>query len=128
MKRTNALQKIAFGLILTLFFFGGMEIVLRIVGIAEGQQYAPPRLIKVVSDGKLEGEYVQSNVPFFQMDGDYIVTNPQYANGNGAGFPASGAMRKIKFSQNPTKPRYFVLGGSAALGQQGVDIKVSNTC
>ena len=125
MKHTNTRQKIAFGLLLTLFFFGGMEIALRIVGIAEGQQYAPPRLIKVVSDGKLEGEYVQSNVPFFQMDGDYIVTNPQYANGNGAGFPASGAMRKLRFTQTPSKPRYFVLGGSAALGQQGVDIKVS---
>ena len=34
-------------------------------------------------------------------------------------------MRKLRFSPTPTKPRYFVLGGSAALGQQGVDIKVS---
>ena len=32
---------------------------------------------------------------------------------------------KIAFFPTPTKPRYFVLGGSAALGQQGVDIKVS---
>jgi tetratricopeptide (TPR) repeat protein len=53
-----------------------------------------------------------------------MVTHPQYANGNGDGFPASGAMRTLKFTPEPTKPRYFVLGGSAALGQHGVDIKI----
>ena len=79
----------------------------------------------MVNDGKLEGEYIQSSVPSFKKN-EYIVTNPQYASGNGAGFPTSGAMRKkLRFSPTPTKPRYFVLGGSAALGQQGVDIKVS---
>ena len=118
------LRKIGFGALFTLGFFGVIELGLRIAGIAEGQQYAPPRLIKVMKDGKLEGEYVQNSEPFFQTRGQYIVTNPQYVNGRGDGFPASGAMRKLKFTPEPTKPRYFVLGGSAALGQHGVDIKV----
>jgi hypothetical protein len=125
MKYINIQQKFTFGLLFTVLFFIGVEVTLRIVGIAEGQQYAPPRLIKVINDGKLEGEYIQSSVPFFQKKDGYIVTNPQYASGNGAGFPASGAMRQLRFAPTPTKPRYFVLGGSAALGQQGVDIKVS---
>lgn len=121
------LRKIGFGILFTLLFFGLIELGLRIAGIAEGQQYAPPRLIKVVKDGKLEGEYVQNSDPFFQTRGQYIVTNPQYVNGRGDGFPASGAMRKLQFTPEPTKPRYFVLGGSAALGQHGVDIKVPVT-
>ena len=121
------LRKIGFGLLFTLIFFGCVELALRLAGVAEGQQYAPPRLIKVMKDGKLEGEYVQNSAPFFQTRGQYIVTNPQYVNGRGDGFPASGAMRKIQFTSEPTKPRYFVLGGSAALGQHGVDIKVPVT-
>ena len=55
MKNINIRQKLIFGLLFTLVFFIGVEVTLRIVGIAEGQQYAPPRLIKVVNDGKLEG-------------------------------------------------------------------------
>ncbi len=121
------LRKFGFGTLFTLLFFGVIELGLRIAGVAEGQQYAPPRLIKVMKDGKLEGEYVQNSEPFFQTRGQYIVTNPQYVNGRGDGFPASGAMRKLKFTPEPTKPRYFVLGGSAALGQHGVDIKVPVT-
>jgi hypothetical protein len=123
----NIARKVGFGLLLTLGFFGVVELGLRVAGIAEGQQYAPPRLIKVVKDGKLEGEYVQSSTPFFQQQGQYIVTTPQYATGRGDGFPASGAIRKLKFTPEPTKPRFFVLGGSAALGQHGVDIKVPVT-
>lgn len=121
------LRKVGFGILFTLLFFGVIELGLRIAGIAEGQQYAPPRLIKVMKDGKLEGEYVQNSEPFFQTRGQYIVTNPQYVNGRGDGFPASGAMRKLQFTPEPSKPRYFVLGGSAALGQHGVDIKVPVT-
>ena len=121
------LRKFGFGTLFTLLFFGVVELGLRVAGIAEGQQYAPPRLIKVMKDGKLEGEYVQNSEPFFQTRGQYIVTNPQYVNGRGDGFPASGAMRKLQFTPEPTKPRYFVLGGSAALGQHGVDIKVPVT-
>ena len=89
------LRKAGFGTLFTLLFFGSIETGLRLAGIAEGQQYAPPRLIKVVKDGKLEGEYLQNSVPFFQQRGQYIVTNPQYVNGRGDGFPASGAMRKL---------------------------------
>lgn len=117
-------RKLGFAALFTLLFFGVVEIGLRVAGVAEGKQYAPPRLIKVVKDGKLEGEYLQSNTPFFQQQGQYIVTTPQYATGRGDGFPASGAMRKLRFTPEPTKPRYFVLGGSAALGQHGVDIKI----
>ena len=40
-----------------------------------------------MKDGKLEGEYVQNSEPFFQTRGQYIVTNPQYVNGRGDGFP-----------------------------------------
>ncbi len=122
--KKGILRKLGFALALTLGFFGVVELGLRVAGVAEGKHYAPPRLIKVVKDGKLEGEYVESNTPFFQRQGQYVVTTPQYATGRGDGFPASGAMRKLKFTPEPTKPRYFVLGGSAALGQHGVDIKV----
>ena len=123
-KSQNWKSKIFWGCLVALVFLGSIEILLRIGGVAEGQKYAPPRLIQVVRDGKLEGEYLESNVPFFQKEGSDVVTNPQYVNGNGVGFPSSGAMRNIRFSEKPTKPRYFVLGGSAALGQQGVDIKI----
>ncbi len=122
--KQSIVRKIGFGLALTFGFFGLVELGLRVAGIAEGKHYAPPRLIKVVKDGKLEGEYLESNTPFFQRQGQYVVTTPQYATGRGDGFPASGAMRKLTFTPEPTKPRYFVLGGSAALGQHGVDIKV----
>ena len=70
MKYINIRQKFTFGLLFTILFFIGVEITLRIIGIAEGQQYAPPRLIKVVNDGKLEGEYIQSNVPNIFQDRD----------------------------------------------------------
>lgn len=120
------LRKIWFAFVATLLFFVMIEIILRMMGVASGQQYAPPRLIQVVKDGKLEGEFVQNNTPYFQPKGQYIETHPQYRNGNGDGFPASGAMRSLTFTPKPTEgtKRYFLLGGSAALGQHPVDIRI----
>ena len=123
---TSYLRKFIWGISCTIIFFSCVEIGLRIAGVAEGQSYAPPKLTQIVKEGKIEGEFVQVSVPFFQKKGNMVQTHPQYANGNGQGFPASGAMRSVQFSvePDPNIPRFFLLGGSAALGQHPVDIKI----
>ena len=70
------LRKIGFGVLFTLLFFGMVELGLRIAGVAEGQQYAPPRLIKVMKDGNLEGEYVQNSEPFFKPVANTLLPIP----------------------------------------------------
>lgn len=123
---TSYVRKFIWGISIAIFFFSCIEIGLRISGIAEGQSYAPPRLTQIVKDGKIEGEFLHVSVPFFQKKGDLVQTHPQYANGNGQGFPASGAMRSVQFTAepDPNVPRFFLLGGSAALGQHPVDVKI----
>lgn len=122
-------KKLIFGLLTTIVLLGVIELGIRASGVVAGQAYIPPRLVQVIREGKIEGEFTTSNAPYFQKTGQWIETSPQYRNGNGAGFPASGAMRHLKFKAEPAPgtQRYFLLGGSAALGQHPVDIKIPIT-
>jgi tetratricopeptide (TPR) repeat protein len=119
------LYAIGFGI----FILVCLELTLRLFGVADGQDYIPPRLVKVVKQGKLQGEFVQSNVPYFEQKGQLVETHPQYRKGQAMGFPASGSMRHLRFSKAPDAnvERYFLLGGSAALGQHPVDLKIKST-
>jgi tetratricopeptide (TPR) repeat protein len=110
------------------FLIFALEGVLRVLDIASNQEFVPDQLIKIVENGQIKGEIVRSGAPFFLDQGNEIMeTNPIYHRGLGSGFPHSGSMRKIRFSKEPTKERYFLLGGSAALGQQPVNLKVPQT-
>lgn len=122
-------KKLIFGLLIAFLVLGLAELGIRASGVVSGQNYIPPRLVQVIRDGKIEGEFTTSNAPFFQKAGQWIETTPQYRNGNGEGFPASGAMRHLKFKPEPAAgvERYFLLGGSAALGQHPVDLKIPVT-
>ena len=105
-----------------------LEGALRILDIASDKDFVPDQLIHIVENGQIKGEVVRSGAPFFLDQGNgEMETNPIYHRGLGVGFPHSGSMRKIRFSKEPTKERYFLLGGSAALGQQPVNLKVSQT-
>ena len=44
----------------------------------------------------------------------------------GDGFPASGSMRQVRFDSVPSKPRYFLLGGSGT-GSKSVNLKIDRT-
>ena len=123
------MKKFAFGLLVSLLILSLLELGLRISGVVAGQSYIPTRLVQVIRDGKIEGEFSTSSAPFFQKTGPWIETAPQYRNGNGDGWPASGAMRHVKFKPEPDvgTERYFLLGGSAALGQHPVDLKTKMT-
>ncbi|MEC8379432.1 MAG: hypothetical protein VXZ96_03885 [Myxococcota bacterium] len=111
-----------------ILLFLGIEILFRVLGIAAGSSYAPPRLIQVVENGQIQGELVQQSTPYFEVINDkQVQTASVYREGNGDGFPASGSMRQVRFNKNPTKPRYFILGGSAALGQNPVNLKIERT-
>ncbi|MEC7986362.1 MAG: hypothetical protein VX278_14445 [Myxococcota bacterium] len=103
--------------------------MLRLFGVAGGSSYTPPRLIQIVEEGQLKGEIVQSSqAPFFvEASAGMMETNTVYHQGLGSGFPHSGSMRKVRFSKEPSLERYFLLGGSAALGQQPVNLKTKMT-
>ena len=97
-----------------------LEGVIRFGGSLNDDFAVPERLIQIVENGQIKGEIVQSSAPFFLEKNGFMETNPLYHRGKGSGFPQSGSMRKLKFSKEPTMDRYFLIGGSAALGQQPV--------
>lgn len=108
--------------------FVAMELTLRILGIAAGDTYAPPRLIQVVKEGKIQGEFVQQSRPYFDaLNSNQVQVSSIYRQGKGDGFPASGSMRNLRFKKSPTADRYFLLGGSAALGQNPVNLKTERS-
>ena len=110
------------------FLLFALEGTLRIFDVASDADFVPDQLVKIVENGQIKGEIVRSGAPFFLDKGNGMMeTNPIYHRGLGVGFPHSGSMRKISFSKEPTKDRYFLLGGSAALGQQPVNLKIPQT-
>ena len=117
---------LAIGLGFFLLFF--VEAILVLFDVAPDTQYVPEQLVQIVEDGQIKGEIIVSGSPFFleQEDG-WMETNPIYHQGKGEGFPHSGSMRKLRFQKEPSKDRYFLLGGSAALGQQPVNLKIAQT-
>ena len=112
-----------------ILLFLSIEILFRALGIAAGSSYAPPRLIQVVEDGQIQGELIQQSTPYFEPynNNNQVQTASIYRQGQGDGFPASGSMRQVRFDSVPSKPRYFLLGGSAALGQNPVNLKIDRT-
>jgi len=124
-KRTHTYRLVAiiFGILLLCTIEG----IIRFGGWAQDRSSTPKRLIQIVEDGQVKGEIVQSSAPFFVEKDGFMETNPVYHQGIGAGFPQSGSMRRIQFQRTPSKDRYFLLGGSAALGQQPVQLKVPLT-
>ena len=110
---------------LAFILLGLAEVSLRVFGVAPGEEYNPPRLVKVVKDGQVQGEFIQSTQPVFQQSQNTLQTNPLYHRGAGDGFPVDGSMRKSRFSLSPSvgTQRWFLLGGSAALGQNPVNLK-----
>lgn len=125
MRKRSPLSRRLMALGLGILFFAGIELGLRVFGVADGSSYAPPRLIQVVKDGQIQGEMVQQATPYFEaLNTNQRQTASVYRQGNGDGFPASGSMRQVRFTVQPEKPRYFVLGGSAALGQNPVNLKI----
>ncbi|MAA77626.1 MAG: hypothetical protein CL916_00075 [Deltaproteobacteria bacterium] len=110
------------------FLLLALEGILRLLHIAPDEDFAPEQLMTIVENGQIKGEIVRSGAPYFLDQGDGMVeTNPLYHRGKGGGFPQTGSMRKTRFSKESTSDRYFLLGGSAALGQQPVNLKIPQT-
>ena len=110
------------------FLLASLEGVLRLLHVAPDADFAPEQLMTIVENGQIKGEIVRSGAPYFLDQGEGMVeTNPLYHRGKGGGFPQTGSMRKTRFTKEPTSARYFLLGGSAALGQQPVNLKIPQT-
>lgn len=110
------------------FLLAALEGTLRLLHIAPDEDFAPEQLMTIVENGQIKGEIVRSGAPYFLDQGEGMVeTNPLYHRGKGGGFPQTGSMRKTRFAKEPTSERYFLLGGSAALGQQPVNLKIPQT-
>jgi hypothetical protein len=99
------------------------ELGLRLVGVAGGASWTPPRLVHVVQNGEVQGEFEVSSAAHFveeALEGQPgFRTAEAFALGRGTGFPVSGAMRDEHFTAVPAPgvERFVVLGGSAAMGQ-----------
>lgn len=99
------------------------ELALRMVGAADGVSWRPSRLVYVVENGEVKGEFeVGAGAHFVAepLDGQPgMRTAEAFALGRGKGFPVNGAMRDEHFTTVPAPgtERYVVLGGSAAMGQ-----------
>ena len=110
------------------FLLIAVEVGLRLLDVAPDEDFAPEQLMTIVENGQIKGEIVRSGAPYFLDQGEGMVeTNPLYHRGKGGGFPQTGSMRKTRFSKEATSDRYFLLGGSAALGQQPVNLKIPQT-
>ena len=117
-----------FAIGLGFFLLAVIEGTLRLFHIAPDEDFAPEQLMTIVENGQIKGEIVRSGAPYFLVQGEGMVeTNPLYHRGQGGGFPQAGSMRKTRFSKEPTSDRYFLVGGSAALGQQPVNLKIPQT-
>jgi len=113
-------------LTLGLGVLAGAELLLRLANIASGTTWTPPRLVYVVQNGEVQGEFEARSGAHFVSEPRHgrpgVRTSRTYALGSGTGFPVNGSMRDEHFTQEPESntERYFVLGGSAAMGQAPV--------
>ena len=102
---------------------GAVEGALRVLDVAAGATWTPPRLVYVLQNGEVQGEFEARAGAHYgaqAKDGQPgMRTTRTYALGSGAGFPVNGSMRDEHFRTTPEPgvDRYFVLGGSAAMGQ-----------
>lgn len=103
-----------------------VEGLLRASNIAAGDTWTPPRLVYVVQNGEVQGEFEARSGAHFVSESREgqpgVRTSRTYALGSGTGFPVNGSMRDEWFARTPSAgtERYFVLGGSAAMGQAPV--------
>ena len=100
-----------------------VELALRALDVSPGTTWSPPRLVYVLQNGEVQGEFeARAGVHWAPqaLNGQPAVrTTRTYALGSGTGFPVNGSMRDEHFLTTPAPEveRYFVLGGSAAMGQ-----------
>ncbi len=104
---------------------GGVEVVLRVAGVADGEVWAPPALVQVVQDGQVAAVFQVRTEPHFVAEAlpdgrPGVRTHPAHRIGKGGGFPLGGAMRDVHVAATPARERWVVLGGSAALGLKPV--------
>ena len=110
-------------LVLGLALVGMAELGLRATGVEDAAVWEPPRLVSVVRDGKIQGEFEFQFGRHFQEEEQEGETWIRTADGvrlsPGEGYPGNGGMRDIAFSKVPAEGvrRFVLLGGSAALGQ-----------
>jgi tetratricopeptide (TPR) repeat protein len=110
-------------IVLGLAVLASGELLLRLLGVADGESWSPPRLTYVVQNGEVQGEFeARAGAHFVSepLNGQPgLRTSRTYALGSGTGFPVNGSMRDEHFTATPAEgtERYFVLGGSAAMGQ-----------
>jgi len=114
-------------LLLGLSLVAGLELGLRLAGVADAPVYEPPRLVTVIREGAIQGEFEFKFGRHFEEWTDEqgqarVRTARECVLEPGAGYPGGGGMRDISFSAQPEPDarRFFVLGGSAALGQAPV--------
>ncbi len=111
----------------------GTELTLRAFGVAPGPGWTPPRLVYVVQNGEVQGEFQAQAGAHFVSESSAasaaVRTSRSYALGSGTGFPVNGSMRDEHFTRAPSPgvERYFVLGGSAAMGQAPVASQSNRT-
>ena len=109
-----------------ILLFLGIEILFRVLGIAAGSSYAPPRLIQVVENGQIQGELVQQSTPYFEAINDkQVQTASVYRRQQRRAQPLDQCGKCALTESNQT--RYFILGGSATLGQNPVNLKIERT-
>jgi tetratricopeptide (TPR) repeat protein len=103
------------------------EALLRALGVSDSEDYAPPKLVQIIRNGEIQGELSSTQRSIFiETEEGRIETDPVHWRGEGGGFPLSGSMRRLDFTREPSEgtERYFLLGGSVALGQQPVNLQI----
>ena len=101
----------------------GVELALRAGGVTNAPVWEPPRLVSVVREGKIQGEFEFEFGKHFEQSGEgesrKVRTASGYRLSPGEGYPGNGGMRDIEFDAEPAPGvrRFVLLGGSAALGQ-----------
>ncbi|MEE2750470.1 MAG: tetratricopeptide repeat protein [Myxococcota bacterium] len=111
------------GLGLGVLLLAGVELALRAGGITNASVWEPPRLVSVVREGKIQGEFEFEFGSHFEESGEgenrQVRTASGYRLSPGEGYPGNGGMRDISFGAEPDPEvrRFVLLGGSAALGQ-----------
>ncbi len=113
----QGLLAVGFGLLL----LGLVEVALRLAGYQDVPFYVPPKLAFVVKNGKIAAELPIYPGPWFEPeplpDGTSgFRTAPNNRGNQRSGVP--GSMRDVHFAAHPPPgvTRYFLIGGSAALG------------
>ena len=100
-----------------------VEVALWLTGVGAPAAYAPRQLVQIVEDGQIAGEFeVPTDPHYVEEPGEdgrrWMRTGPGFRGEEGVAFHGPGIMRDVRFLPEPEPgvARYFLLGGSAALG------------